>query len=189
MLNLLDVETETGEKAPSRDSQIKRIIEALLFSSTESLSAEKMKEVISSTYPIGIREIRRLIDSLKIELQEQNRAFTIDEIADGYLLRTVEEMGPFVELLHLNRRGEKLSKASMEVLAIIAYRSPITRAEVDQLRGVDSSGSVAALSERGLIEEVGRKQTPGRPIQFGTTKRFLKHFGLKSQADIPQILN
>jgi len=187
MLNLLDVETEQEERAPSRDRQIMRIIEALLFSTADSVSLEKIKEIVSSVYPVGLRELRRLIDALREEYRDQNRAFTIDEIADGYLLRTVEEMGPYVELLHLNRRGEKLSKASMEVLAIIAYRSPITRAEVEAIRGVDSSGTVASLIERGLIEEVGRKEAPGRPIQWGVTKRFLKHFGLKSAADIHQI--
>lgn len=187
MLNLLDVETELEEKAPSRDSQIKRILEGLLFSSAESLTIEKIKEVISSTYPVGLRELRRLLDDLKYDLEIQNRPYSLVEIADGYMLRTAEDLGPFIELLHLSRRGEKLSKASMEVLAIIAYRSPITRAEIDSLRGVDSSGTVAGLVERSLIEEVGRKEAPGRPIQWGVSKRFLKHFGLKSISEIPRL--
>ncbi|MCH9611373.1 MAG: Segregation and condensation protein B [Chlamydiales bacterium] len=187
MLNLLDVETESQTNTPTKESQIKRILEALLFSCSESISIDKLKEVISSTYPIGKRELRRLIDEMREEYRTQNRAFTIDEIAEGYLLRTSADLGPYIELLHLNKRGEKLSKASMEVLAIIAYKSPITRAEVEALRGVDSSGTISSLQERGLIEEVGRKQAPGRPVQFGVTRRFLKHFGLKSAADIPQL--
>ena len=188
MLNLLELETAPQTEASSRQEEVKRIIEALLFSSSESLSLEKMREVIGSSYPIRTRELHRLIAELNDDYREQKRAFVIDEIADGFLFRTVEEMGVYVELLHLNRRGEKLSKASMEVLAIIAYRSPITRSEVDAIRGVDSSGTVASLVERGLVEQVGRKEAPGRPIQWGVTKRFLKHFGLKSKSDLAHLV-
>lgn len=188
MLNLLEVETAISPQAPSREKEIKRIIEALLFASTEALALDKMKEVISSSYPIGTRELRRLVEELALEYQEENRSFQIDEIAGGYLLRTVEEMGAYVELLHLNRRGEKLSKASMEVLAIIAYSAPITRAEIEAIRGVDSSGTVASLAERGLIEEVGRKEAPGKPIQWGVSKLFLNHFGLKSPKELQHLV-
>ncbi|MCP5469154.1 MAG: SMC-Scp complex subunit ScpB [Chlamydiales bacterium] len=188
MLNLLDVEVSDEPKAPSKDQEVKRIVEALLFASNEALTAEKMKEVISSAYPIGLRELKRLIAELADEYKQRECAFQIDEIAGGYLLRTCEEMGVYVELLMLNKRGEKLSKASMEVLAIIAYRSPITRAEIDAIRGVDSSGTVASLVERGLIEGVGRKEAPGRPIQWGVTKRFLKHFGLKNEKELKELV-
>ncbi len=188
MLNLLDVETEYEEKASSKEREIKRIVEALLFASSHPLSVDKLREVVSSSYPVRTRELRRYIAELDEEYRIRGCAFQIDEIAEGYQLRTTEEMGPYIELLHQNKRGEKLSKAGMEVLAIIAYKSPITRAEVDAIRGVDSSGTVASLAERELIEQVGRKEAPGRPIQWGVTKRFLAYFGLKSPSELHHLV-
>jgi segregation and condensation protein B len=178
-INLFEQQIEKGTGAPlSRTKEIKRIIEALLFSTNEPIELERFREIIETAFPIRRLELKQLIEELQDEYHEQKRSIQIDEIAGGYLLRTVKEMHSFVEMLHQNRRSEKLSKAAIEVLAIIAYKQPITRAEIDKIRGVDSSGTVSALLEREVIEVVGRLDQPGRPSQYGTTKRFLRHFGL-----------
>ena len=163
----------------TKKREIERIVEALLFASSQPLSLTKIKEIIESTYPIKSTELQQVLSQLKETYENENRGFQLDEIAEGFLLRTVNDLFPYVELLHKDRRGEKLSKAAMEVLAIIAFKQPITRAQIESIRGVDSSGTLHSLQERGLIEITGRLETPGRPSQFGLTKGFLKHFGLK----------
>lgn len=175
------------DESCTRKEEIKRIIEALLFSTSDPLPLQKLKEIIQTSYPIRTQEVLEIIDLLKKEYHQQKRGVQIDEIAQGYLLRTVEAVNPFVELLHQNRRGEKLSRASMEVLAIVAHKQPITRLEIDQIRGVDSSGVLHSLGERGLIEPVGRLETPGRPNQYGITKRFLQHFGLNDIQELAHL--
>jgi segregation and condensation protein B len=185
-LNLIEqvIEKACDRTHLSRTQEIKRVIEALLFASSEAISLDKLREIISTFYPIRSRELEKLIDELSKEYQKEQRAFQIDWIAGGYLLRTTPQMRPYVEQLHQDRRGEKLSQAATEVLAVVAFRSPITRREIEKLRGVDCSGTVAALVERGLIEAVGRKEAPGKPLQYGITKKFLQHFGLKDLQDL-----
>lgn len=178
--------SSSDTNAKTRKWEIKRIIEALLFSAVDPLSLEKIKEIIHSTYPLSLKELQSYIEELKEEYKE--RAFQIAEVGGGLILRTVKEMHPYLELLHLNRRGEKLSKAAAEVLAIVAYKEVITRAEIDKIRGVDSSGTLHCLLERDLVEIVGRLEGPGRPSQYGITKRFLRHFGLKSKEDLKPLL-
>jgi len=164
--------------------EIKRIIEALLFASGESISLEKIREIIHKTFPIRAREVKQLIEELREEYRIQKRAFQIDYIADGYLLRSDPGMGTYIDQLFQNRRCEKLSHAATEVLAIVAYKEPITRREVEKIRGVDSSGSIASLTERGLIAEVGKKEAPGRPVQYGVTQKFLHHFGISHTGEL-----
>lgn len=185
-LNLIEqaIEKVAERSSPTREQEIKRIVEALLFASNEALSLEKIKDIITASFPIRSRDLEKLIDTLAQEYRKEGRAFQIDQVAGGYLLRTTPQMRPYIELLHQDRRGEKLSTAATEVLAIVAYRSPITRREIEKLRGVDCSGVVAALIERELIEPVGRKEAPGRPLQFGITKRFLQHYGLKDLQEL-----
>ncbi len=185
-LNLIEqaIETVAERTHLTREQHTKQIIEALLFSTSEAISLAKMKDVINTVYPIRTRELKKLIEELAHEYQIQKRAFQIDEIAGGYLLRTHPQMRPFVEKLLSDKRGEKLSQAATEVLAVVAYRGPVTRREVEKIRGVDCSGTVYALLERGLIEAVGRKEAPGRPVQYGITKQFLQHFGLKDHKEL-----
>ncbi|MCH9627280.1 MAG: Segregation and condensation protein B [Chlamydiales bacterium] len=180
-INLIEetLEVATQRTHSTKEREIKRIVEALLFASSEPVALPKLKEIIQTQYPIRSAELRHVIDTLSQEYKNEGHTFEIAEIAGGYLLRTVEEMYPFIELLHQDRRSEKLSRPATEVLAIIAYRQPITRREMEEIRGVDCSGTVVSLIERGLIEAVGRKEAPGRPIQYVITKRFLQHFGLK----------
>lgn len=187
-LNLWQEEIEVIEESSDCpqvqiDSQLqhhlKRVIEALLFTSADPLPLAKIREVTDTILPLRPRQLRELLDELKQEYISQQRAFKLEEIAQGYVLRTHEEYASYLELFYRQKRGEKLSLASTEVLAIIAYRQPITKPQIDAIRGVDSSGTLAQLIERELVEPVGKLEGPGRPNLYGTTKEFLKHFGLK----------
>lgn len=163
---------------------VKRIVEALLFASSGPLTFTKIHEITDSFHTLKPRQLRDLIGELQQEYLSQHRSFRLEEIADGYVLRTCEEYGVFIEKLYINKREEKLSQAAMEVLAIIAYKHPITRQQIEAIRGVDSSGVVQALLDRNLIEVTGRLEVPGRPNLFGVTKEFLEHFGLKNAQEL-----
>ncbi|MCH9609222.1 MAG: Segregation and condensation protein B [Chlamydiales bacterium] len=188
-INLLDQTIERAENRShvTKEKEIKKIVEALLFSSSNPVTLDRLKEIIATLYPIKRRELQSLLIEMNEEYKKEGRAFQIDEIGEGFLLRTTEEVAPYVSLLHQNRRSEKLSQAATEVLAIIAYRGPITRSEIEQLRGVDSSGTVVSLIERGLVERVGKKESPGRPTLYGTSEKFLKYFGIREVQDLNQL--
>lgn len=186
MLNLID--SETAPAGTSRKEEISRILEALLFASSEPLSLQKLREILSETYPVSARELRALLEELEKTYSRSGRPLQIEEIAEGFLIRTTADVSPYIQKLYQNRRGEKLSKAAMEVLAILAFKGPYTRAQIEAIRGVDSSGTLASLGERGLVDIVGRLDAPGRPPQYGVTKRFLKHFGLRKQSDLSDVL-
>lgn len=179
-INFFEKEMEIGFR-----TRLKRIIEALLFVSHEPISFSKIREVLDTVEPIKPRQLEDLLQELAEEFILQQRAFRLEKIADGYLLRTCKEYGPYIDLLFRNKRTEKLSQAAAEVLAIIAYRQPITRPQIDAIRGVDSSGVIQSLMERQLIEAVGQMQVPGRPTLYGITKDFLKHFGLRDLKELP----
>lgn len=165
---------------------LKRVVEALLFASSEPLSISKIREITDTILPLPQKGIKQILEELKEEYLSQKRAFKLEEIALGYVLRTHEEYASYLNLLYRQKRGEKLSPASTEVLAIIAYRQPITRPQIDAIRGVDSSGSLMQLLERQLVQSMGKLEAPGRPTLFGTTKEFLKHFGLKDLSELNQ---
>lgn len=165
--------------------EIKRIVEALLFSSNIPLPFAKIREITDSFYVLKPRKLKKILEDLQIEYISQQRAFRLEEIAQGYILRTSEAYSPYIELMHRNKRTEKLSQAAAEVLAIIAYKQPITRPQIDAIRGVDSSGTLYNLLERQLIEPVGKLEAPGRPTLYGITKDFLLHFGLRDLKDLP----
>lgn len=162
----------------------KRIIEALLFASSDPIPFNKIREVIDSFHAYKPRVLREIIESLQQEYLSQQRAFRLEEIAQGFILRSCEEYSSYIELLYRNKRTEKLTQAAAEVLAIIAYRQPITRPQIEAIRGVDSSGIIQNLLERQLIESVGRLESPGRPTLYGITTDFLKHFGLRDLQEL-----
>lgn len=177
--------------APTEDpymrAQVKRIVEALLFASSDPLSFQKIRDVTDTVYELRPRALREILLELQREYLSQKRSFRLEEIAEGFLLRTCEEYSPYIELLLRNKRTEKLTQASAEVLAIIAYKQPITRPQIDAIRGVDSSGTIHNLLERQLIEAVGKLEVAGRPTLYGITKDFLKHFGLRDLKDLPPL--
>lgn len=178
---------ELPERKKGLRGQVKRIIEALLFSSNVPIAFNKIREVTDSLHPFRPRVIRELLCELQHEYIGQQRAFRLEEIAQGFIVRTCEEYAPYIDLMLRNKRTEKLSHAAAEVLAIIAYKQPTTRPQIDAIRGVDSSGTVQNLLDRQLIEPVGRLEAPGRPTLYGITKEFLLHFGLKDIAELPKM--
>lgn len=169
-------------------SQIKQIIEAVLFAGSTAVPFQKLRRIVESSCPCNPRELLTLIEELKLEYECQQRAFELVEIAEGFALRSRKEFSSYIDQLLGQKKPEKLSTAATEVLAIIAYRQPITRPQIEALRGVDCSGVVQSLMERGLIEPVGKLETPGRPTLYGVTKRFLEHFGLRSLNDLPGLM-
>lgn len=167
--------------------QAKRIIEGLLFSTNEPLTLRRLCNALQKLHPLETKEVKELVDALANDYIEQDRAFRVVEIAKGYMLRTSHDLGSYIHDLLKTSRPDKLSHAAAEVLAIIAYRQPITRPQIDEIRGVDSSGIVATLIERQLVEPLGKLEVPGRPSLYGVSTHFLKYFGLKDLKELPQV--
>ncbi|MCX7769931.1 MAG: SMC-Scp complex subunit ScpB [Proteobacteria bacterium] len=159
------------------------IVEAMIFSSENPLSAEK----IASILELNKEDVEEII---KILMKEYNHnemhGIEIVEIGGGYFFRTKIPYAPFIRKIVMGKESD-LSKSAMETLAIIAYKQPITRAEIEHIRGVDSSNPIRSLLEKKLIKIQGRKDVPGRPHVYGTTKEFLKAFGLKDLSELPNI--
>jgi len=162
---------------------IKRIIEALLFVSQKPLTIEELRQALDG---MDENEIMSAIDQLRGDYVREERSFSIAELAGGYQIVTNPEFAPWIGKLF--RRDEaRLTGPSMETLAIIAYRQPLTRSEVERIRGVNVDGVLKTLLDRNLIRIRGRKDAPGRPITYGTTDEFLKKFGLKGLEQLPML--
>lgn len=160
----------------------KEIIEAVLFASNQPVEHDRLSMIAEGLSPSGVLEA---IDELNAEYEATGRTFRIVEVAGGFQLETLPQYGVFVEKLYHTRARPKLSRASLETLAIVAYKQPISRAEIDALRGVDSDASIRTLQNRDLIEVTGRGETVGKPRLYGTTAEFLRYFGLKDIRDLP----
>jgi len=161
---------------------IKRLLEGFLFLSGQPVSLKRLKEALTEAdHPT----LRQLIDQLNAEYVHTERAFRIQEVAGGYQLVTDPQLAPWLKRALQMPKEELLSKPALETLAIVAYRQPITKADIEIIRGVDGSATLETLLERQLIRIVGRKETPGRPLLYGTTPEFLRHFGLKGLDDLP----
>lgn len=162
---------------------IDSVIESLLFVSGDGLAISHIAEILE----LDEDEVRLHVDKLKEFYISQNRGLQIVEY-DGYIqLKTPEENFLYVTKLADSKRKQPLSPAALESLSIVAYHQPVTRSSVEFIRGVNSDGPMTRLVERGLIEESGRLDAPGRPILYRTTKEFLRSFGLNSLADLPDI--
>jgi segregation and condensation protein B len=162
--------------------QPQSIIEALFFVSKEPLKLDKLQEILETPKD----QIERAIHNLKREYDENNRGMIIVETADGFQMATNPAFAQWVQLV-LAVEPARLSKKSLEALSIIAYKQPITRAEIEALRGVISDGAIKTLLDRKLIKIIGRKDVPGRPLLYGTTKEFLNYFGVKNLSELPKI--
>jgi segregation and condensation protein B len=163
---------------------LKRELEALLFATDSPLTAARIKKILPG---VETKEIKEAIAELAEEFDQQEHAYTVVEFAGGWQIATRPEFAPTVEKMLKGRRFTRLSKAGLEVLAIVAYRQPITRLEVDEIRGVNSSGSISTLTERNLVTVVGRSQTVGNPLLYGTTREFLNHLGLTGLGQLPDL--
>lgn len=165
------------------DFQKKAALEALLFAAGEPVPISS----IVKTTELSESEIKRLMEELIAEFRDRNSGIMIAEIADGYQMVTNPDFSMWVKKFKNISQSSKLSPPTLETLAIIAYKQPITKIEIDQLRGVNSDGAVKSLLDKRLIRIVGRKETPGRPFLYGTTKEFLQYFGLKNLSDLPPV--
>ena len=162
---------------------LKLIIEALLFSSEKPITP---REIHSYLPDAKISDIKNALRVLKYELEAMGRSFGLKEVANGYQFRTHSKYAPYI-LKMLQTSPNRLSRAAMETLAIIAYKQPILRQEIERLRGVDVGGILRTLMEKELIRIMGRKSLPGRPLIYGTTKRFLEIFDLKDISALPKL--
>jgi segregation and condensation protein B len=162
---------------------LKSIVESLLFVADGPLTLQRLNEVVDGATR---EEIRAILDELQRELDTQRRGVRLIEVAGGFQLRTPKVNADWVKKL-LGGRPARMSRATLETLAIIAYRQPITKAEIEAIRGVDVDGVINTLLERGLIRAVARKDVPGRPFLYGTTPEFLQVFNLKDLSHLPTL--
>ncbi|MBW2710204.1 MAG: SMC-Scp complex subunit ScpB, partial [Deltaproteobacteria bacterium] len=165
------------------EKQLKLIIESLLFSADKPLRVRDIQECLPDT---GLSEIVSVLETLRHEYDAMDRSFAIKEVAEGYQVRTKPDYAPYV-LRMTKRSAARLSSAAMETLAIIAYKQPVIRQEIEQFRGVDTGGILRTLLEKNLIRIMGRKHLPGRPLIYGTTRRFLEVFDLQSLESLPKL--
>ena len=190
---------------PADDAELRGILEALIFASDEPLTFKQVKELLAPDQQeesdeardapgparrkrarLTITRVKRATDALNEEYQESGRAFRIIEVSGGFAFQTTGEYGAWVGRLFAERSRRRLTQSALETLAIIAFRQPISKPAIESIRGVNAEYVVKSLLERNLISIVGREDSPGRPLLYGTTKTFLKHFGLSSINDLPK---
>lgn len=162
---------------------LKPILEALLFVADKPLTLEQLREITGEE----TRLIKQCFEELQETYEVPERGFRLRPIAGGYQLVTDPELSEYMQRFALQREKRKLSTASLETLAIIAYRQSITRQEIEYIRGVNVDGAMKTLVDRGLVKIAGRKEVPGRPLLYATTKHFLDHFGLGALKDLPKL--
>lgn len=165
------------------DREKKSALEAILFLSGEVITASSLKDVME--FPES--EIKRLMEELMAEYRERNTGLQIVEIANGYQIVTNPDCGEWVKKFRSTHVSSRLSMPALETLSIIAYKQPIIRAEIEQIRGVNSDSAIRTLYEKRLIKIMGRKEAPGRPFLYSTTREFLQYFGLKDLTELPTL--
>lgn len=166
-------------------SELKGIIEAILFTSGKIVRREEILSIFDNS--VTSEEFDRAITELRRSYDTYNSSFCLEEVAHGYRLITRPEFGTWLKKFYRDKHKRRLSSASLETLAIIAYKQPVTRLEIENIRGVNCEGVLHSLLEVGLVRIMGHKQIPGRPILYGTTNRFLELFGLKNLSDLPPL--
>ena len=195
-LDAVEVEPEVGQdvitemSAPAADPALsdmralKGILEALLFVTAEPIPVTRFLALLGA---VTKQDVDQALASLAQDYEQEGRGLQLAEVAGGYRIVTKAEFAPWLKRLEKVKSPSKLSRSALESLAIIAYKQPIVRAEVEQIRGVETSGVIRTLLERKLVRIVGRKEEPGRPIMYGTTKFFLEHFGLRDLSQLPPL--
>jgi len=164
--------------------KLKLVIEALLFASDSPLGVKEMEEVLEA---VPREDILAAIEELSGEYDARPNAFRIMRVAGGFQICTREEYSSWLEKLSRSRRSTRLSRAALETAAIIAYKQPVTKVVIEEIRGVDSTATLHTLLERGLVTIKGRAPGVGRPLLYGTTRQFLLHFGLNELEELPKL--
>lgn len=164
------------------NGQLKSIIECLLFVNTKPLTIKKIKEILEENDTSIIRE---KITELQDDYNNHEGGLQIIEIAGGYQIQTRSDYAEWIKKLDKTPRPTKLTPRALETLSIVAYKQPITRAEIEKIRGVDTSGVIYSLIQKKLIRVAGRKDCLGRPLEYATTNEFLRYFGLRSISEVP----
>lgn len=178
---------KSPQQQPEISSNTRAAIEAMLFASDKPLMLDQIRRVLDN---LDTASIRATVESLRMEYEGSNRGIRIYEVAGGFQMIANPIFAIFLKkLFKTGRHADRLSKSAMETLAIIAYKQPLSKLEIESLRQVNVDGVMSTLEERDLIRVTGRKKTPGRPKVYGTTRKFLEYFGLKSLEDLPKLEN
>lgn len=164
--------------------ELAAVLESLLFVSPEPVPVSRLATAIGT---VSKAEVEQALKRLEEDLAQEGRGIQLVKLAGGYRLVTKAEYAPWLKRLDKAKAAQKLSRSALESLAIIAYKQPLVRAEIEEIRGVETSGVLRTLLERKLVRIVGRKEVPGRPIMYGTTKFFLEHFGLQDITQLPPL--
>ena len=164
--------------------ELAAVLEALLFVSTEPVPVSRLATAVGT---VSKAEVEQALKRLEQDLAQEGRGIQLVKLAGGYRLVTKADFAPWLKRLDKAKAAQKLSRSALESLAIIAYKQPLVRAEIEEIRGVETSGVLRTLLERKLVRIVGRKEVPGRPIMYGTTKFFMEHFGLQDITQLPPL--
>ena len=175
---------EPEEQEPEFTPTLETVIEAVLFAGDEPIKALRLTDVAEAG---SVKQVRQCVKNLNRKYRQGGFSFRIEKIAGGYQMMTLPVFNPWLSKLIKVRSDSKLSPAALETLAIISYKQPIIRAEVEAIRGVASGEVIRNLMYKGLVKIVGRAEVLGRPMQYGTTKKFLEVFGLNSLKDLPNV--
>lgn len=177
-------EDDGGNLTLTSVSEARAVLEGYLFTSNEPLSVQRLSKLMNNLQP---RTVRGLLLELQMDYDNRAGALQVVEIAGGFQMATRPHLADWMFRMHRHKRRSALSPATLETLAIVAYKQPITKGEIEAIRGVESSGTVRTLQDLNMVEAAGRREVVGRPQLFVTTEQFLKAFGLKSLADLPSI--
>jgi segregation and condensation protein B len=178
------VEAVSSQAETIDGRELKAILEAVLFVSPEPVPVARLMSILGT---FSKAEVVQALGILTHDLDQDGRGIQVVQVAGGYRLVTKQEYGPWLKRMDKAKAAQKLSRSALESLAIIAYKQPLVRSEIEEIRGVETSGVLRTLCERKLVRIVGRKDVPGRPIMYGTTKFFLEHFGLQDLSQLPPL--
>lgn len=182
---VVEAPVEPGTPTPATDPVLlRRALEGLLFITDRPLSASELSRLVGLKDQDRIAEV---VEDLRQELETRNGGYRLMAVAEGWQMATRPDLAPYVRKLFADRATMRLSVAAQETLSIVAYRQPLTRAEIEEIRGVEVIAALETLLEKRLLKVVGRKETVGRPLLYGTTPEFLRHYGLRSLEDMPPI--
>lgn len=174
---------------PFQADEIQTAVEALIFAAQEPLPASTIAATLREAderVTVTERDIDQLVDAINAELLDQNRPYSIEMVAGGYSFLTRSEQHRWLRIFQHRNAARRISQSALESLAVVAYKQPITKPELDLIRGVDSGYVIRSLLEKDLIEVAGRAETPGRPLYYRTSNTFLEHFGLNSVSELPK---